>query len=198
MKVIGITGGSGCGKTEALDFFRKKGAVCVDADKLYHALLERDRGLNHALISRFPAADKDGKIDRAALSEVVFSDPAALHDLNAIAHRYVLETLGRMIEEARAAGKALFAVDAAALFESGLDQKCDLVIAVTAPRQTRLARIMRRDGLDEQKALKRIEAQHNDDYYMSRSGASVVNNSSRQALDGALTRIYEEQILRRK
>ena len=90
MKIIGITGPTGAGKTTALGALRELGAWMIDADEVYHRLLEESAPLREALTARFgDIQDKSGKIDRKKLGNVVFGDPTALSDLNAITHRFI-------------------------------------------------------------------------------------------------------------
>ena len=82
--IIGITGGTGCGKTTALNAIRQLGGVVLDCDQIYHQLLQTDRALLSAIDARFPGCVHDGVLDRKALGRIVFSDKAALADLNAM------------------------------------------------------------------------------------------------------------------
>ena len=113
MKIIGITGPTGAGKTTALGALRELGAWMIDADEVYHRLLEESAPLREALTARFgDIQDKSGKIDRKKLGNVVFGDPAALSDLNAITHRFIGEEIDRQLSAARAEGRsaAIFTV----------------------------------------------------------------------------------------
>ncbi len=177
MTVIGITGPTGAGKTTALDVLRELGGVVLDADAVYHELLESDSALRSALEERFgPLTAPDGTFDRKKLGAVVFRDPAALADLNAIAHRRVVEEMARRLRRAEAAGRTLAAVDAIALFESGADRLCQATVAITAPPEIRVRRIMAREGIPEDYARARVNAQHPDEFYTSRCQYLLVND----------------------
>jgi dephospho-CoA kinase len=107
MKIIGITGGSGGGKTSALRALRTLGAYIVDCDTLYHELLDHSAGLLRELAERFPRAVKNGALDRKALGEIVFSDSEALEELNAITHKFVGQEVDRRLKAwERAAGNS--------------------------------------------------------------------------------------------
>jgi tRNA threonylcarbamoyl adenosine modification protein (Sua5/YciO/YrdC/YwlC family)/dephospho-CoA kinase len=162
MTVIGLTGGTGAGKTSALRALEALGALAIDDDALYHELLQRDAELLGELNGRFPGVVSGGALDRKMLGGIVFQDEAALSDLNEIAHKYVRREVDWRI--ARWGGR-LAAVDAVALIESGRARKCDLVVGVTAPFETRLRRVMARDKIDEQSARNRINAQKEDAFY---------------------------------
>ena len=135
MKVIGITGPTGAGKTTALNALRELGAEVIDADEVYHRLLETDEGLKKALKAAFgeQIGDKMGRIDRKALSEAVF--PGRLEELGAITHPAVLAAIGARVEKAQREGRPAVVIDAIALIESGLGEKCDAVVTVLAPLQ---------------------------------------------------------------
>ena len=167
MKRIGITGPTGAGKTTALQVLEQLGAHIIDADAVYHRLLAESGELRAALVRRFGPSilDAGGQVDRKALGSAVFGDPAALEDLNAITHRFVLADIRTQMEEARQQGRPAVAVDAIALVESGLGAECDAVVAVLAPLETRIRRIMAREGISEDYARRRALAQKGDDFF---------------------------------
>lgn len=166
MKIIGITGPTGAGKTTALGALRELGAWMIDADEVYHRLLEESAPLREALTARFgDIQDKSGKIDRKKLGNVVFGDPAALSDLNAITHRFIGEEIDRQLSAARAEGRSAAAIDAIALIESGLGDRCDAVVGVIAPAELRVRRIMAREGIPETYARKRVNAQQGEEFF---------------------------------
>ena len=177
MKIIGITGPTGAGKTTALGALRELGAWMIDADEVYHRLLEESAPLREALTARFgDIQDKSGKIDRKKLGNVVFRNPAALADLNAIAHRYVGRELDRRLAEAEASGCPLAAIDAIALLESGFGAKCDATVAVVAPAELRVRRIMAREGIPEDYARKRVNAQKPESFFRESCDYVLENN----------------------
>ena len=127
MKIIGITGPTGAGKTTALYALTDLGAHIVDADAVYHGLLANSISLREALTARFGEhiCGEGGTIDRKRLGNLVFDDPEALADLNTITHRFVGEEIDRQLREAEAGGRPAAAIDAIALIESGLGRRCD-------------------------------------------------------------------------
>ena len=166
MLVIGITGPTGAGKTTALNALTSLGACIIDADQVYHRLLEESAPLREALTARFgDIQDKSGKIDRKKLGNVVFGDPAALSDLNAITHRFIGEEIDRQLSAARAEDRSAAAIDAIALIESGLWDRCDAVVGVVAPAELRVRRIMAREGIPETYAWKRVNAQQGEEFF---------------------------------
>ncbi|MGE4485404.1 MAG: dephospho-CoA kinase [Oscillospiraceae bacterium] len=175
--IIGITGGTGTGKTTALAALAVLGAYVIDCDKLYHELLENCTGLKTDIEERFPGVVSAGKLDRKKLGSIVFADKTALSELNAITHRYITEEIGKQITREKTAGCRLFAIDAIALYESGLAGMCDITVAVTAPREVRARRIMAREGIDLGYAMLRIDAQQPDEFYIRNCGHILVNDS---------------------
>ena len=176
MTVFGITGGSGSGKTTALRVLRGLGALVIDADAVYHELLRSDESLLDAISARFPGTVREHSLDRKALAAAVFSDPEALSDLNAITHPAVIAETKRRLHAHAMAGGELAAIDAIALFGSGLEMLCDRTYAVVADRETRLARIMARDGIDREAAVRRIDAQLPDEFFIENCGAVLQND----------------------
>lgn len=167
MKRIGITGPTGAGKTTALNVLTGLGVHIIDADQVYHALLAHSAPLREALTARFGPAilNEMGQVDRKALGNVVFADPQALADLNAITHRFIIEEIDRQAAQAEAEGRPAAAIDAIALIESGVGETCDAVVGILAPSELRIRRIMAREGIPEDYARKRVEAQQGDDFF---------------------------------
>ena len=165
MFIIGITGGSGGGKTSALRALQSLGALTLDCDAIYHDLLANNMELKSELESHFSGVLRDGAIDRKRLGEIVFSDPNALKELNSTTHKYVGKEIARRISQGEDQGLNVVAIDAIALIESGRSKKCDVVVAVTAPRDIRISRIMARDGISREQAEMRINAQKPDSYF---------------------------------
>jgi len=166
MYIIGITGGSGAGKTSAARALQTLGAVTLDCDEIYHELLLSNAEMSAKIKTRFEGVTKGGSIDRQKLGKVVWGDPSALLELNMITHKYISDEIEQSIESFRARGEKIIAIDAIALIESGQSGKCDVVVGVTAPAETRTNRIMKRDGLTNTQAQIRIDAQKPDSFYL--------------------------------
>ena len=181
MKIIGITGGTGAGKTTALRVLEEMGAVVIDCDALYHQLLRENRQMLAEIEARFPGVVLDGELQRKKLGAIVFGDDKAIADLNAITHPYVDEASQAILEQARQDGKKLAAVDAIALIESGFHKDCDVVVAVLAPKEQRARRIMARDNIGLEYALQRIEAQQSDDFYRQHCTLILYNDFADEA-----------------
>lgn len=177
--VLGITGGTGCGKTTLLRRAAALGALDIDCDAVYHRLLAADAALRRALEARFPDVVRAGAWDRKALGAVVFGDPAALRDLNAIAHPFVCAEVRRLLRAA--ADRPFAAIDAVALLESGLGALCGVTVAVTAPPERRAARLVAREGVPEDYARLRIAAQPADAAFAARCGRTLHNDYPTEA-----------------
>ena len=175
--ILGITGGTGCGKTTLLDILRQHEAAVYDCDEIYHRLLAQDEKMRAALRERFPAAFEGETFLRKKLGEIVFADPQALEDLNAITHTAVRQEVARQLS----AKPPLAAIDAIGLFESGLSQFCDMTIAVTAPTEDRIRRLTQRDRISDAYARSRILAQRSPDWFADRCDYVLENAGSREA-----------------
>ena len=175
--IIGITGGTGCGKTTALHAIRKLGGTVIDCDKVYHRLLQYDEAMLSRIAQRFPGTVTDGVLDRKKLGSIVFADAQALLDLNKITHSAVKEEVLQMLP----AFPSLVAIDAIGLFEGGLAELCDTTVAITAPEEQRIARLVEREGITQEYAASRIAAQKNNDYFSQLCQYTLENNGSMDA-----------------
>ena len=191
MKIIGITGGTGAGKTTALGVLAALGVVIIDCDALYHDLLERDRDFHDALVAVFgDVTGPDGRLDRKKLGAVVFQDAEALGELNAISHAAVKRELQSLLTEARAAGETAVAIDAIALLESGVGGLCDCVVGVVAPEEIRVRRLMARDGISREYALLRIRAQKPERFFREECDYILENKTDETAFAQAAERLF--------
>ena len=172
--IIGITGGTGCGKTTLLKVIAEKGGLILDCDAIYHQLLATDASLLNAIENRFPGTVEDGQLQRKKLGSVVFSDESALLDLNKITHSAIKEEVLRRLESR----PKLAAIDAIALFEGGLAELCGVTVAVTAPAEVRVQRLMKRDSISENYARSRIAAQHDEAWFRQRCDWILENNGT--------------------
>lgn len=178
MKIIGLSGQSGAGKTTALEVLHSRGAYVIDCDKVSREVMEKDTPCARELISVFGEgiASEDGELNRRKLSEIVFSDKEKLAMLTKITHRYIKERIFSLLDKAREGGEAFAVIDAPLLFESGLDKICDVNLAVTAPRDKRLERIIKRDNITRELAEKRIAAQLSESELVRLSDVVIVND----------------------
>ena len=172
--ILGITGGTGCGKTTLLNVIAQAGGLILDCDAIYHELLQKDVSLLNAIETRFPGTVENGRLQRKQLGAIVFADRQALLDLNAITHVAVkAEVLSRLEEK-----PALAAIDAIALFEGGLAELCGTTVAITAPTEDRVHRLMARDNISEEYARSRIAAQHDESWFRERCDCILENTGT--------------------
>ena len=174
--ILGITGGTGCGKTTLLDCIREKGGLVLDCDAIYHELLRTDPSLLQRIGERFPGTVENGQLQRKKLGAIVFSDPAALADLNTITHSAVKAEVLRQLEQK----PTLAAIDAIGLFEGGLAELCNITVVVTAPTDARVQRLMARDGISEDYARSRIAAQHEESWFRLRCDHILENMDTKE------------------
>ncbi len=157
--VIGLTGNIGVGKSTVMALLAELGAVGIDADKVAHQVMDPGQPAYEQIVARFgpQIAPDGGPIDRLRLGQIVFSDPAALADLEAIVHPAVFQAIQRRVAQASA---PVVVIEAIKLLEAGLSrQLCDQVWVVTAPRGQQIQRLMRSRNLSEAEAILRIDAQ---------------------------------------
>ena len=178
--IIGITGGSGSGKSTLLEILRQQGALVLDCDRIYHELLKTDTNLLASIAAQFPGTVENGQLNRKKLGAVVFSHKERLEQLNAITHKAVKAEVLRRLPD----NEQLVAIDAFALFESGLSELCKLTVAVTAPMEQRIQRLMVRDGISEEYARSRIHAQKSDKDFSALCDYTLENNGNLQDFQG--------------
>lgn len=177
MLIIGLTGQTGAGKSTVSEILEKYGCYHIDADKVAHDILENDKEVQEKLKERFgeDITDTDGKINRKILAARAFSDNESTLSLNAITHPAVNNEIQNIILKQKKYGTKAVIIDAIALFESGEAKICDYTVAVTAPRETRLERIIARDGISLSRANERINAQK-DESFFTLNADYIINN----------------------
>ena len=173
--VICVTGRSGCGKSLLSQRLEARGALVLDADRIYARLLREDGPMLRMIDGRFPGVVQEGVLDRPALAAVVFSDEQARQDLNRITHGQVRAFMEDALDRS---GAALAVLDVPLLFESGIDRLCTLTLAVLADEESSLLRIMKRDGISRPQAEARLHSQPDDAFYRARADLVLENRGS--------------------
>lgn len=174
--IVGITGPTGAGKTSALRALEQLGGCVLDCDAIYHDMLRSDDGLRNAITSAFGNVfAPDGRLDRQKLGTLVFGDPQQLERLNTIIYAHLPQELERRMAASPA---PIIGIDAINLVESGLSKMCDRTLAVLAPVEDRIRRIMARDGISEEYARLRVAAQKDDVFYRTHCTDILENTSA--------------------
>lgn len=194
LTLIGITGGSGSGKTTVLRALEARGALCVDCDALYHELLETDETLLREIEEAFPGTVENGRLQRKALGESVFADGEKLRTLNRITHRHILAALEERLSAFALSGGSLAAVDAIELIGSGLADSCAFTIGVIADREARLQRIMLRDCVSRTYAELRLKAQPSDEFFRENCTYVLENNGTPEQLLNKTNELLKEAL----
>ena len=194
MLVIGLTGPTGAGKGTVAKLFASFGVQIIDADVVYHALLNPPSPCLDELTARFGSSilNPNKTLNRQALGAIVFADQGALADLNAITHRYVMEQIRAELARLRRAQVKVALLDAPQLFEAGADRDCDVVVSVLADEERRLSRITQRDGISPEAARKRMAAQLPDEFFRRNASYIIENNQSPEQLTDAVQAILSE------
>lgn len=174
MKVIGLTGGIGSGKSTVLELFKNLGVATYVADVEAKKLMNTNLELRKQIIDLFGEdAYKNSELNRKYISSIVFNDKVKLQALNTLVHPKVQEDFKNFIKNSNA---EIVLYEAAILFESGSHKFCDFIITVIANFEDRVARVVARDGVTENQVLDRIKHQTSDDFRIKNS-QFVIKNS---------------------
>ena len=159
--IIGLTGGIGTGKSEAAKFLASLGAVHLDADAISHELTKPGGEALEPIRAEFGEGvfREDGTLDRQALAQITFSDPARKRALEAILHPRIQRDLMRGIDRAAEEGAKVVILDVPLLFETGMDALCDETWVLSADAETQVARVMMRDRVERELVEARIQNQ---------------------------------------
>lgn len=179
-KVIGLTGGIASGKSTISNIFKEIGWPVIDADQTARqVVMPGSLGLAQ-IVSRFGSQvlQPDGTLDRATLGSMVFDDPQNLSDLDQIEHPLIMAAIDQQLAGFKKQGLPVVVLDVPLLFETGMDQECDLTVLAVVDRKTQLERLMKRDHCSKAAALKRINAQMPLEEKMRRADVTIDNNGS--------------------
>ena len=194
MKVIGLTGGTGSGKSVVSKSLAEAGAVIVDADKIAHEIILKGEPAYQEIIEYYGTGilDEEGNIIRKKLGEIVFNDKEKLAFLNQCTHKYITAEVKKQIAEAKEEGTATaIIVDAPLLLEAKLETVCDLVWVVYAEPEVRAQRVIARDGITYELAKARIANQKSWEEYKAAADAVIDNSKDLSYLEGQLNEILK-------
>lgn len=181
MFIIGVTGPSGAGKGAASEYMNTKhGYKIIDADKVYHEIISAPSECVSELTKHFGEGilTEVGGIDRKALSKLVFGEEnkEKLLLLNQITHKYVISEINKIIEKYENDGAEVCVIDAPLLIEAGVNKLCDRILVVYADKEIRAQRIAKRDGIDLESAMLRINSQKPCEFYEDNCDFFLTNN----------------------
>ena len=176
---IGLTGVSGSGKSFVTKIFAQYGIPSVNSDAVVHELYSTKNSCTEVLSQRFGTGilQEDHSVDRRKLAEIVFSSKEKLQLLNQTVHPFVIERIDMLAKAEEFRGSKAFLIEAPQLFEAGLDTTCDYIVSVVTDHETRIERLIVRDGITREVAEKRIQNQHNDLFFRERSDFCIENSA---------------------
>lgn len=186
--LIGITGGSGCGKSVATREFEKIGAEIIDADKTAREITAPGSPIIFRIADELGKEyiDSDNSLKRKKLGAYVFSNPEALNKLNLIMKEYISDAIQKKLSASKS---DLVVLDAPLLIEYGMEKNCDKVISVLADEDIRIERICKRDKISPENAKNRIKSQKNNQFYIEKSDFIVYNNSTEEIFADEIKKI---------
>lgn len=193
-EVIGLTGQTGAGKSTVRELFKAKGAAVIDADAVSHDIADNDLSCLTDIVEHFSCIvlNDKGKLNRKALGRIVFSDQKKLAVLNKIMFPYIVSAIKGKVTAYEHAGAQMIVIDGATLIESGCSKMCSVLISVTAEEETRLTRIIHRDGISKRDAVRRVSAQHPEEFYIEASDYVIKNNGTPGDLEREAERVLDE------
>ena len=187
--VIGLTGGSGSGKSEAAKILAGLGAAVIDADAISRAVVE-DRAVLDELVGEFGKwiLNKDGGFNRAIVSKRAFSDAGVLARLSKITHKYIAKEIYRRVDMLKTDRGGIIVIDAPIPVKNGFLDISDVVWVIKSLKRQRLKRIMDRDGIDAEAAEARLSSQLPEEEYERLADLVIINNGSVSDLENEIKR----------
>lgn len=187
--LFGITGPSGSGKGYLSDIFRKHGVTVFDGDFISHEVVEPGKPANRELFDHFGSDffAEDGTLLRRKLAGRVFSDESELRILNKIVHKYIKKE----IEERLSVSAPVCAIDGAVIIGSEIEDMCEFLVGVIAPRELRIERLKKRDGISEEEIKARMDSQPDDDFYKNHC-RYIIENDGTVDLEKEVGKILED------
>ncbi len=191
MKILGITGGIGSGKSIVSGLFAALGAEIIDADAIAREVLKKDGSAYPETVNRFgkEILFPDGEIDRKALARIVFSDSEKLQELNHITHQAIFAEMEKRLQCSNA---NLVCMDVPLLFSADFPFSCHKTLAVVAPEELRIARVVKRDGCSRKQVKERMAHQLSDEELQSKADYCIENTGTLDSLKKLVEEIYQD------
>jgi dephospho-CoA kinase len=192
--IVGLVGRAGSGKSSVARALVAHGAVLLDADRIGHEVTDTDPEVRAALVAEYGPAVylEDGTLNRRLVATLVFSAPAALAALNRLVHPRIVQRLRARIDDLAAAGRpAVVVVDAALMLDWGFERQCDAVIAVRAPEESRVARLVASRGWTDAEARRRLAAQRPDEQFALAADEVIDNAGAETEVEAASLAVLE-------
>ena len=188
--VIGVTGNSGSGKSEISKILSNKiNAKIIDADKVVKELYTPGQEYYNKILELFgnKVLEKNNKLNRNKIAEIIYNNESEREKLNNLTYKYVVDEIKKRVKKEK---NINIIIDAPLLFESKLDEICDITVAVLAEKSLKINRICTRDNIEQKIAISRLAIQKEDSYYQKKADYIVTNN-------GKKDEIYLEEICTR-
>lgn len=178
MNIIGITGSSGAGKSTICDILEKEYEVkIINADKVAKRLSKRGTKYINEITAKFGSdiLDDNGELQRRKLAEIIYTNPQKRKELNTCTFKYIRKEIQKEISEERKMSTII--IDAPLLFECELDKLCDYVVGIISKKELQIERIMARDNINYEHAIKRLSAQEQNSFYLRKCNEVIENNN---------------------
>lgn len=195
MRVIGVTGGIGSGKSTVSGILERLGANVIDADRIAKEIAGEGGRMLLELTRQFGSSivDESGKLDRRKLGDIVFGDPEKVKVLNGITHKYIIDEMTKRLDKLKAQANAdVIVMDVPIPVEHGFLDQVDEVWVVTADMDERIRRVVKRSGLTPDEALSRINSQKNDEEYLKVSDRIICNSGTIEQLERTVVELYNK------
>mgnify|MGYP005755050349 CR=1 FL=1 len=194
--IIGITGSSGAGKSTACEILEQKyHFTIINADKIAKELSKKGTDYLAEIVQKFgkDILLENGELNRRKLADIIYQNKEKRQLLNECTLKYIKKEIEQKVKEkVKENPKGLIAIDAPLLFEAGLDKICDTTIAVvSADRNKQIQRMMERDKIDKAHAIARLNAQHSNEFYISKSQYTITNDEKKEDMEMQLKEYYE-------
>lgn len=194
--VIGITGGIASGKSTISKILKEMGAYIIDADEIGREVVQKGEKAYNEIVRYFgdDILLDSGEINRKKLGNIVFSDPEELKVLNDITHPEIVERISEKVDDLKRNEVRTIVIDAAILFEMGLNKHCDSIWFIQTDRETQLNRLMERDRFDSKNAQNRIKRQHENENNIAFADVIINNDKSLDEIKEEVKEIWDKTI----